>query len=107
MRKVLPINEKPSIMTCIHYAYPCAIIESKELAYVTVSKFAESEWNIVTNDTSVSIEDNRIIVYEKGDDTNTIIWRECMSIDEIILNMEYVKPKDIGRYIDVFLFGDD
>ena len=109
MRKILPINEKPSITTCIHYAYPCAIIESKMLADISVSQFAKSEWNILTRDTSVSVEADHIIVYEneKGDDTNTVIWRHCKPCDECIVNMEYVKPKDIGRYIDVFLFDDN
>ena len=40
---ILPINEHPSLSTCIHHAYPIAIIEAKELARVRVEKFNKNE----------------------------------------------------------------
>lgn len=106
---VLPINKKPSIITCIHHAYPCAIIESKELAYVYVEDFGVSQWDILTYDTTVEIDENNIKVLEKGNGkkTDTVLWRECKEKDEIIVNIDYIKLNDFARYVDVFLFGDD
>jgi len=108
-RWILPINENPSIITCIHYAYPCAIIESKELARINVNNYSASSWEIRTNDTSVAVADELLTICEAGkkDDTNTVIWRKCDDADEVIINMKYVRPCDTGRYIDVFIFSDD
>lgn len=109
MKKVLPIQEKPSIITCIHYAYPCAIIESKELAIFEIKDFEQTMWNQQTGDTEIKIDGNRITILKKGlgEDTNSVLWRKCREKDEIIMKIEYVKLMDIARYIDIFLFGDD
>lgn len=106
--KVLPIQEKPSIITCIHYGYPCAVIESKELAIFYVRDFEQNTWNKQTRDTDVQIENERITVMKKetGEDTNTVLWRQFRELDEIILHIEYVKLMDMSRFIDVFLFEE-
>ena len=108
-KRILPLNEKPSVITCIHHAYPCAIIESKELAYISVSKFKEFQWNEKTNDASIHIDNDiiKIIEDEDGKNTNIVLWRECAKKDEIIIHVDYVKPRDFARYIDIFLFKDD
>ena len=105
----LPLNEEPSIITCIHHAYPCAIIESKELAYISINDFDKNKWNEKTTDTSICINNNTLKILEKGigKDTNAVIWRNCKIIDEIVLHVDYVKTRDLNRYIDIFLFSDD
>lgn len=106
---ILPIQENPSIITCIHYAYPCAIIESKELAIFDIKDFEQNIWNLQTDDTEIKIDGNRITVLKKelGENTNSVLWRKCNEKDEIIVKIEYVKLMDISRYIDIFLFGDN
>lgn len=108
-RKVLPINEKPSIITCIHHAYPCAIIESKELAIISVDNFSLNPWEKITNDTSVDFGDGIIKILEegKGENTNTVLWRKCGKQDEVILKVDYIKPSSFTRFIDIFMFYDD
>lgn len=109
MKKVLPINEKPSVITCIHHAYPCAIIESRELAIISVRNLSLALWEKITNETSVHIEDDTIKILEegKGENTNTVLWRKCKKQDEIILKVDYIKSSNFTRYIDVFLFYDN
>ena len=105
---ILPLNEQPSVYTCIHHAYPCAIIESKELAIISIDSFEKTSWNKLTYDTSIQVEDKRITILEEGgDNTNTILWRSCKRHDEVVLALEYIKPKDKPRYVDVFLFQND
>lgn len=106
---ILPINEKPSIITCIHHAYPCAIIESKELAYIIIENFNSTQWNKITYDTTIQINNNTIKILEKetGNNTNVVLWRECNIRDETIINIDYIKPNDSSRHIDIFLFCDD
>lgn len=108
-KKILPIQKDPTIITCIHYAYPCAIIESKELAILDVVNYEQDMWNQQLGDTEIHTEGNKITVLKKesGEDTNTVLWRECRKIDEIVMKIEYVKLMDSARYIDIFLFGDD
>lgn len=107
MKKILPFNEKPSIRTCIHYAYPCAIMESKELAFLYVDKFNINEWYEEKKDSLVNYDSERIIISENGEDTDTVFWRFFNSTDEISVYIEYIKPMDFGRYIDLFLFDSD
>lgn len=108
-RKVLPINENPSVITCIHHAYPCAIIESKELAIISVNNFALEPWEKITNDTSIRIDDGTIKILEEGigENTNTVLWRRCGKQDKIILKVDYIKTNSFTRFIDVYLFNDD
>lgn len=105
----LPINEKPSLVTCIHYAYPCAIIESKELAIIEINNYEQEIWNYETSNTSVCIEEETIKILEDSSEitTDTVIWRCCKDNDELILNIGYEKENDFSRYIDIFLFTDD
>lgn len=107
--RILPINENPSITTYVHYAYPCAIIESRELTYVRVNGLSSREWKILSYDTSVQMLDDRICVTEQGsgDNENAVIWRECDDPEALIICMDYVKPKDFSRYVDIFLFDED
>lgn len=107
--KILPIQEKPSIITCIHHAYPCAIIESKELAILDVLNYEQDMWYQQLGDTEVRTEGNKVTVLKKesGEDTNAVLWRKCREKDEIVVKVEYVKLMDNARYIDIFLFGDD
>lgn len=65
MRKILPLNIKPSIRTCIHHAYPCAIIESKELAYVRVNDYDSREWQELLQDTTIQREKDEIKIVGK------------------------------------------
>lgn len=106
---ILPLNESPSIYTCIHHAYPLAIIESKDLARIAVNHYENYEWNYITYDTTVFIEQEVINVLESGngENTNTVIWRNCKEQDEILIEIKYLRPIDTGRYIDVFIFNDN
>jgi len=109
MINILPINEKPSIITCIHHAYPCAIIESKELAIVSVNNFLSYKWNYKTYDTAIQFNDGVIKILEdgKGENTNAVLWRKCEELDEMLINVEYIKVSNFTRYIDIFLFHND
>lgn len=108
-RTVLPINENPSLITCIHHAYPCAIIESKELVHLYIENFANYKWERIINDKSINVDGECVTISEEdgAHETNSILWRECATKDEIILNIDYIKSTDFSRYIDVFLFKDD
>lgn len=106
-RMVLPINEKPSLTTCIHYAYPCAIIESKELARLIIDDFLKQTWNVLAENVVVEKDTNRITVKETGDNTKLVLWRECSVEDELTINIEYFKHTDQSRYVDAFLFTNN
>lgn len=109
MNKVLPINPKPSVITCIHEAYPCAIIESKELAVVEIDSYPNFTWDFYEEKVVTSIEKCSLTVLENDTKGNAFssFWREMKSEDEIIVKINYFKPRDIGRYIDVFIFNDN
>lgn len=108
-RIVLPLNKTPSIRTCIHYAYPLAIIESRELGIITIKNYYNWIWNEKTEDTSIHIDENTIKVLEEvsGGKPEAVLWRHCNKEDEVVININYLKTRDTTRYVDVFLFADD
>lgn len=105
----LPINDKPSIYTCIHHAYPVAIIESKELAFINIVDYSETKWNTITNGTSIRCSKDDIVIYDNLEDmeSDTIFWGECEGIRELIVKIDYIKQIDTSYFIDFFAFGTD
>lgn len=108
-KMLLPLNETPSIRTCIHYAYPMAIIESRELGIITIDNFNNWIWNEKTEDASIHIDEKKVKVFEEvsGGKPEAVLWRHCNKEDEIVFNINYFKTRDTSRYVDLFLFGDD
>ena len=108
-KMILPLKENPSISTCIHHAYQCAIIESQELARIEINNFGQYVWNTKCCGTEYDSNDDvlSVLAEEKSNTQDFVIWRECTNCDELIINIEYMKHKDCGRCIDVFLFSDN
>ena len=107
---VLPINENPSIITCIHHAYPLGIIESKELAMIMIKDYDLDEWHYEPDNMLLSVQNGQVILSEednKRDVSNAVLWRECRAEDVIVIEVKYFKPRDINRHIDVFLFSEN
>lgn len=104
---VLPINDKPSIITCIHYAYPCAIIESKELCILSIDNLSSKAWNEANDETLIIMKDDEIRVIQKETSSNihALLWRECNQVDEVTIKVSQIKVHK--KYIDIFLFADD
>lgn len=104
----LPLSSKPSIITCIHQAYPCAIIESKELASIIIADKNKDKWCQTTQNTMVEEKNNRILIFQKEemDNSATVLWKSCKCEEEIEIYIEYFKEMDNNRYIDIFLFDD-
>ena len=107
-KKILPINDKPSIITCIHHSYPCAIIESLDLGDILIDKYEEYEWNNIERECVSQIVENKIRIYQKGEKiAQEILWRKSFEVDEQIIKINYIKPRNISRYVDVFVTDDD
>lgn len=106
IKKILPITSKPSIITCIHHSYPLAIIESKEVAILTVCDFEQKQWETMTENSNIETLGDTITISETnfGEKTNAILWRKCDNNDEFCVKIDYVKLMDKSRYIDLFLF---
>ena len=107
-KRILPINEKPSVITCIHHAYPCAIIESKELVRIQVDSYKEYQWNLYSENSSIVLEDELVSVLKQRSKRNAdaVLWRECGIRDSIVIKVDYIKNIDNGRYIDIFCFDN-
>lgn len=107
--KILPINEKPSIITCIHHAYPCAIIENKQLAYLHINDSNESIWEIDSVETSTVIDNSCISVVEKNqiNCADSVLWKHCDNFNDISISVDYFKWNDLSGYIDIFLYNNN
>lgn len=107
-REILPINDKPSVITCIHHAYPCSIIESKEVAILKVENYEKAKWQYSSDDIQVIQNQDDLILLERDKTINDFsFWRICKNQDELIVEIKYVKIRDKGYYFDFFLFSDD
>lgn len=106
---VLPISSKPSIISYIHYAYPCAIIESKELASISIDNLEKHNWQKRETNCSLSFNNENVDVFEAEPNyaAETVIWRKFDQLDEICVQINYLKARDYSRYIDLFLFKDE
>lgn len=106
MKNILPINSNPSIITCIHYAYPCAIIESTESAILEVSNYDKSVWDSSIQNTSIDVNGNQLAIHGQFvlQDAYAVITRTFEQEDEIIINVKYMKNNDKTRYVDIFLY---
>lgn len=96
---ILPINEHPSVSTCIHHAYPIAIIEARELVRIQVENFNKYEWKFLDEHARYLIDDDEISICQlgAGEITTGGFWRSCSNVDEIVLNIEYLRPSDLKR----------
>ena len=106
MKQVLPINESPSIKTCIHYAYPCAIIESELLARVYFNDANSNFWhirneNVIRKENNGSIE---FLLQEFGKKYSSDIWKTCVNGEDIELYIDYFKEIHLSRCIDIFVY---
>lgn len=107
--KVLPINPNPSVTSYIHYAYPCAIIESRELANLRVNGLNNYNWGKKSTNCSFDFIDENISIYDEAPNgkAEAVIWRKLEDLDEVSIQIRYLKPRDFLRYIDLFLFDKD
>ena len=108
MKCVLPICEKPSVITSIHHAYPCAIIESKNVLDMDIIDYGKYVWENKRNNAELIVDNSNIRLFENemGEDVSCVIWRKCSDNDEMIIRINYVKVFDFSRFVDVFLFDD-
>ncbi len=105
---VLPICEKPSVITSIHHAYPCAIIESRQVLDMDIMNFEKYTWDIKRINTELKVENNNVRLFEQemGENVSCVFWRECFDDDEVVIRINHVKVFDFSRFVDVFLFDD-
>lgn len=106
-KKILPINEFPSLISVIHHAYPSAIIESRSLAEVSLLD-DENEYRVYVSNVEAYIQDGKIYINQTAEkDMDAVLFRNCAAEDEIIVKIEYLKQFTNDRYIDLFICGDD
>lgn len=103
----LPITDKPSIYSGIHYAYPCAIVESDEIAILTVNQTDSKTWAVVNDDLDVVIDGNEIRLLKKNTSSNVraFLWRKFEATDEVALEVNDIKIHK--KHVDLFLFSGD
>ena len=108
-KRILPLNEKPSVITCIHHAYPCAIIESRDLVRVQVDDIEDYQWKSFAENSSIAVKDGLVSVLGQHtkECAEAVLWRECEAKDSIVIKVDYIKNIDNGRYIDIFCFEED
>ena len=100
---ILPINEKPSIISGIHYAYPCAIIESRKLVEISLMNSDESFSTYLSN-VEVDFQNRKIFINQvTNKDMDAILYRDCADEDEITICVDYIKPFTKDRYVDLFV----
>lgn len=107
---ILPINEKPSVTTCIHYAYPCAIIESPLLSRIVTKNIVEHQWNEISENVRKAVHGEVIEFYEQGNSSNKYnfcMWKECEGNETVELLIEHFKELNLFRYVDVLVFYGD
>lgn len=106
MKQLLPISESPSVKTCIHYAYPCAIMESELLARVIFEDAKSYFWNawnenVIRKESDGSIE---FSLREFGKKYSSYIWKTCKKNEDIELCIDYFKEIHLSRCIDILVY---
>ena len=92
-KTVLPINENPSVITCIHHAYPCAIVESQELADIDILQYEHTLWQSKVKNCCWKYDEGRLKIVEStlGNKVEASLWHECGERDEICIQINYFK----------------
>lgn len=110
MKKILPVCEKPSVKTCIHYAYPCAIIENPLLSRI-ITEFSQKDgWNESFENVYKVVDINNIDFYVDDSSANKFsyyMWRECKEKERIDILIDQFKEINLYRYVDVLVFYGD
>lgn len=85
-KKILPINPNPSIRTCIHHAYPTAIIESDLLANLSIRNEKVEAWETSIKNVKFSVNDNEVSFYQlEPGKAVCAFWRD-LKLEEDIYN---------------------
>jgi len=64
-KHVLPICKNPSVITSIHHAYPCAIIESKLVLDADVIDYEKYEWESKWINSKLEIDKFNLKLFEE------------------------------------------
>ena len=107
-KKILPINPNPSIRTCIHHAYPTAIIESDLLANLSIRNEKVEAWETSIKNVKFSVNDNEVSFYQlEPGKAVCAFWRDLKLEEDIIIDVKYLKKRDFIRHIDIFVASDE
>lgn len=110
MKNILSICEKPSVKTCIHYAYPCAIIESPLLSRVVTQLSGGDGWSESFENVYKVVDENNIDFYVGDSSANRFsyyMWKECEEKESIDILIDQFKEINLYRYVDVLVFYGD
>lgn len=107
LKCILPINSNPSVRTCIHHAYPTAIIESELLVRLS-SNDSLTMWEEWNDNTNTSFSEGGVEIFQNNHgEASAALWRDLRKEEDIIVHVDYFKKRDFVRNVDIFLSGDE
>ena len=110
-KKILYINETPSINSYVHHSYVNAIIENEEIATLFIEGLNENNWFFQNTDILYTIDkENNLLYLKEGkgrNSTSFFLKRRCSFEDEIVVKLEDVKLLDSLFYVRLALRTDD
>lgn len=99
--KILPINEKPSIISYVHHSYAGAIIENDKIATLYVENLSDEDWLYQETDIQYVIDKETIMLKDQRGRKSTSFYmkRRCRIKDELIVRIHDIKLLDALSFV--------
>ena len=118
MKKILPINNNPSMRTYTHHGYFHAILSTEEkvvkdditsIAELSIKDYDTFSWKVKQGKVKYKQEGNQFIVYGNkwNLDMNLVFWRECKEFDEVEMVIQKQLYSNSWSSITLFLTSEN